>query len=419
MSGRFTCVLRHSVVEALLIILVVMTSAGLAWAEEGYILDTGDVLRISVFGEPTFPLESNIDDRGAINLPLLGEVKARGLTPAGLAKHIAKSFQEQKLLIEPFVQVDVRQYRPFFISGAVARPGSYPFEPGISVRHALAIAGGFQAQTFSDEVPALKIADLRSERSAFLIDEFRQRTRLARLQAEVREKDSFEPSGDPPLEVAPSLLGEIVKAERQQLAARQSAFRMDLAHLKASLERAKEDAEALASARTERESAANFQLEQLETSRKLQKSGLATNSSLLTAERAQSSYRVELAEAYVKQAGAVQEVLNLESEIRQKTEQRQLALIAEIELEQLQLAKTQSALRYVNDKLLYVSIYGQHRSFDDLRGAVKIMIHRGRAAQARQITADESSEIMAGDVIEVSIEASRQFYDAGAPTVGN
>ncbi|TIN17160.1 MAG: exopolysaccharide biosynthesis protein, partial [Mesorhizobium sp.] len=79
---------------------------------EGYIFDTGDVLRISVIGEESYPLEVVVDDRGSISLPLLGDVQARGLTTVALSQAIQRAFQHQKLILEPFVKVEIGQYRP-------------------------------------------------------------------------------------------------------------------------------------------------------------------------------------------------------------------------------------------------------------------------------------------------------------------
>lgn len=385
---------------------------------EDYTLDTGDVLRVAIFGEPAYPLDTIIDDRGTISLPLLGEIEARGLTPAALSRKIKNAFQEQKLLIDPFVQVDIREHRPFFISGAVAQPGSYPYKPGITVRHALAIAGGFKVATLGNEEPALKIADLRAERAKLLIDEFKHRIHLEALQAESQDRDVFAAPKERPSEISPKLVSDIIASEQEQLKARRSAFQNEMSHLEISLDRARKDMETLAVARRERESGANSQLRQLETSRDLQRKGLMTNYNLQTAERLQNNYRVDLAQAGVDEARARQEILNLENEMRNKQAARKLDLISRVEQEKLQIAQIQSSLRYVNDKLQFVSFYGQHRTFDDLRGSVRVVIYRGRGDAAKAIKATEATGVMAGDVIEVSLLASEQFYDSNASSAG-
>ncbi|TIO12179.1 MAG: exopolysaccharide biosynthesis protein, partial [Mesorhizobium sp.] len=130
---------------------------------------------------------------------------------------IQQAFQQQKLILQPFVKVEIGQYRPFFISGTVAHPGSYPFQPGITVRHALAIAGGFRASAVGNTEPALEIADLRSARSNLALEEYRLKVRLARLQAESRLEKSFVAPPDSPVEFGGQLIDGIIASEQQQL----------------------------------------------------------------------------------------------------------------------------------------------------------------------------------------------------------
>jgi polysaccharide export outer membrane protein len=202
------------------------------------------------------------------------------------------------------------------------------------------------------------------------------------------------------------------------LQARQSTFESDIAHLQSSLERARNDAKTLATARKERESGAKAQLKLLEASRSLQKKGLVTNLNMQNAERLQNNYLVESAQADVEEARSRQEILNLENDKRSKEGARKLELINQIEQVRLEIAQIESALKYVNDKLLFVSYYGQHRTFDDLRGSVRVVIYRGRDDAAKIIKATETTAVNAGDVIEVSLLADRQFYDPNAPSAG-
>ena len=298
-------------------VVLVLLGADVSRAD-GYSLDSGDVLRVSVFGETSYPLEVVIDDAGSISLPLLGEVEARGLTPAALSQAIQLSFRQQKLILQPFVKVEIAQYRPFFIAGAVANPGSYPFQPGISVRHALAIAGGFRPTTAGDTVPALEIADLRSARANLTIEEYRLKVRLARLNAESRQVKSFIAPPDPPIELGDGLIKDIVASEQAQLEARLAAYGDEMSYLEASLGRARKEADMVAVARLEREKTASLQLDELESVRSLRTKGLMTNSNVMAVERAHTNYRVDLTQAELQQMQKQQEVLNLETEMRRK-----------------------------------------------------------------------------------------------------
>lgn len=395
--------------------LVLVLLTGGATRADGYALDTGDALRVSVFGEASYPQEVVLDDRGVITLPLLGEVRARGLTTASLARVIQRAFREEKLILEPFVKVEVKQYRPFFISGAVARPGSYPFQPGITVRHALAIAGGFRPGAAGDAVSALQIADLRSERANLRIEEYRLKVRLARLAAERQQMESFPAPPDPPAELGVSLIKDVMASEKAQLDARLVAHRDEISFLESSLDRLRKEAEMVAITREERERTAKLQLEELESMRGLRDKGLVTNSKVMDVEKMHNRYRADLAQAELQETRAQQEILNLESQIRRKQQSYESTLIAEVQDTQVRVAKLESQLKYVTDKLLFVSYYGGHRSFDDLHGSVNISIFRRNEGREEVMAANELTSVRAGDVIEVSIAAKNEFYAPDQP----
>lgn len=116
-----------------------------------YHLDAGDKLRVVVFGQEGLTNTYAIDAGGAITMPLIGAVAARGRTPAGLATEIAAKLRNGYIR-EPSVAVEVEAYRPFFILGEVAAPGQYPYVPNMSVESAVAIAGGFSPRAKRDSV---------------------------------------------------------------------------------------------------------------------------------------------------------------------------------------------------------------------------------------------------------------------------
>jgi polysaccharide biosynthesis/export protein len=116
-----------------------------------YHLDAGDRLRVVVYGQEGLTNTYAIDAGGAITMPLIGAVSARGKTPAGLAADISAKLRNGYIR-EPSVAVEVETYRPFFILGEVQAPGQYPYVPNMSVESAVAIAGGFAPRARRDVV---------------------------------------------------------------------------------------------------------------------------------------------------------------------------------------------------------------------------------------------------------------------------
>jgi polysaccharide export outer membrane protein len=119
--------------------------------DRAYRLDAGDRLRVVVYGQEGLTNTYAIDAGGSITMPLIGAVRARGLTPAGLADEITGKLRNGYIR-EPSVAVEIEAYRPFFILGEVAAPGQYPYVPNMSVESAVAIAGGFSPRARRDRV---------------------------------------------------------------------------------------------------------------------------------------------------------------------------------------------------------------------------------------------------------------------------
>ena len=116
-----------------------------------YTLDTGDKLRIVVFGQDTLSNTYMVDAAGMVTMPLIGAVQARDTTTAALASSI-KARLSGGYIREPSVAVEVEIYRPFFVLGEVTYPGQYPYVPHMTVENAVAIAGGFTPRATKSSV---------------------------------------------------------------------------------------------------------------------------------------------------------------------------------------------------------------------------------------------------------------------------
>lgn len=121
-----------------------------------YRLGGGDQVRIITFGEDQLTGEFRVDDQGRIALPLLGGVKAEGLTPQQLEDLVGTELRKRNLLKDASVSVEVLAYRPIFVLGEVAKPGQYPYQPGMTVLTSVAVAGGFTYRAAEDRASAVR-----------------------------------------------------------------------------------------------------------------------------------------------------------------------------------------------------------------------------------------------------------------------
>lgn len=117
----------------------------------GYQLGSGDKIRLVVSGFDEMSELYNVSDLGTISVPMIGVVEVEGRSTGELEQEIAQLLIARDLAVTPNVNVQVEEYRPFFVMGQVQRPGSYPFVPGMTVLNAISIAGGhtFRAETES------------------------------------------------------------------------------------------------------------------------------------------------------------------------------------------------------------------------------------------------------------------------------
>ena len=135
-----------------------VVSAGAATTAEGYRLGTGDVISIRVYGEDDLTREKvKLNDTGTLTMPF-GDVVAHGRTAKELETAIADGLRG-KFLVNPRASVSIEEYRPFFIYGQVEKPGGYPFQPGLNIRKAVSIAGGFKDRASMSKIFVVRERD--------------------------------------------------------------------------------------------------------------------------------------------------------------------------------------------------------------------------------------------------------------------
>jgi polysaccharide export outer membrane protein len=134
-----------------------------------YRLGSGDVINITVFDEEDLSrLAYRLPDTGLITFPF-GEVKALGLSIAELETVVINGLRKGYLK-NPRVSVSMVEYRPFFVIGQVNKPGGYPYQIGMTVRKAIALAGGFAPRGSESKVFVVREADTKNMQAKIDLD---------------------------------------------------------------------------------------------------------------------------------------------------------------------------------------------------------------------------------------------------------
>lgn len=107
-----------------------------------YRLATGDTISIAVYQEADLSFTVKIDESGVFDYPYLETITLAGKTTSEIEKELTQGLIT-RVLVNPEISVAIVEYRSFSIGGEVAKPGSYPYTPGLTVKRAINIAGGF------------------------------------------------------------------------------------------------------------------------------------------------------------------------------------------------------------------------------------------------------------------------------------
>lgn len=120
-------------------------------AQQDYILGAGDKIAVHVYGEEDLAVNALLGSNGKINYPFLGEIKVSGLTVKQVEALITEGLSDG-YFVNPNVFAQVDEYRPFYIHGEVKKPGAYPYNPGMTINQAIALAGGLTERASESKI---------------------------------------------------------------------------------------------------------------------------------------------------------------------------------------------------------------------------------------------------------------------------
>lgn len=124
-----------------LLISLVLGGATLASAQQEIPIGVGDIITMDVHLEKDLFLRSRVDASGIVRFPLIGDIRVVDKTVKQLSDDLVTAYKDG-YLVNPSIVVQIEVIRPFYVRGAVTYPGSFPFELGLTMEKAIAVAGG-------------------------------------------------------------------------------------------------------------------------------------------------------------------------------------------------------------------------------------------------------------------------------------
>jgi protein involved in polysaccharide export with SLBB domain len=352
--------------------------------------------------------EFTVGPTGAVFLPLVGELRAEGRTPAEVASAISQALRNKAgLQTLPDTSVEVVEFRPFYILGKVAKPGAYPFRPGLTVLQGVSLAGGLNR---ASELGLLRIdREIMSGRSTLVqlnlgIDG--QIARRARLQAELDGADQI--SFPPELvrrENEPEV-SKLLSDERKLFAARREALRSQTETLLSLKEQLNGEVESLKAKVILKERQLELLRREVQSVTTLVKRGLAIESRQFALERAEAdaeSNRLDLDTAIMR---ARQEISKTEQAILELQSKYRTGLISDIRATHAKLQE-QWEQADLAQKLLYeaeitaADIESERTQSDKVRPIYSIA--RKVDGTVREFPASEFDAVEPGDIVSVRV----------------
>ncbi|MEZ2218283.1 polysaccharide biosynthesis/export family protein [Rhizobium sp. RCC_161_2] len=382
--------------------LSLLPQKGFSEERDAYKLGPGDILQLSVFGVADFARRVTVNIDGDISVPFLGELHGEGLTIRDLRIALIDGLTKDGRIQSADVSVEIVELRPFYISGDVSRPGAVPYRPGLTVRHAIALAGGYDALRFRTENPLMTAPDLKSENEGLWIDLARQKARAISLRAELNRMPDIDLTSIYSAPLQRKTLDEIASFEESDLKMRLSNYTKQRTFLQISLKNAEGTIKALQDMRERNEESINLQQDAVDRMNISASKGLVMANRVDDERRSLAEIRSQQGDTEARLAQAQHDRDELARNIEIQDEQHNMQLNDSLRDTSIEIEKLAGRIRASSEKLLYTgAVKAQIRGG---QGGPSLVIYRKNGEQTMQIAAQEDTQLRPDDVVEVTIQ---------------
>jgi polysaccharide export outer membrane protein len=391
-----------------------------------YRLQSGDTLEVSVAGVPDLKQRAPVGVDGDIVVPLVGQIKVSGLplseARATITRELSNKVYQQmtndgrevkRLILPNEISVTVAEYRSIYVNGDVAKPGEEVFRPGITVRQAIAIAGGYDEARFRLTNPFVAAADFRSEYETLLADYAAQQVRIWRLRTELGETGvEYADTGAP---IQGEFRDRLLYAETQHLNARMADREKDRTLLRDAIAKADRQLSVLAEKKKADEEENKADTEDLQKVRDLFQRGITATTRLSEARRAALLSSDQLLQTVVEMTNVERGRGEYSRQLEKIDGQSRIDDWRELQDANLQLAQIAARLKGAREKLGYTGLL---QSEFVQNGRPDITVYRRGDNGTERLAAGEEFELAPGDAVEVALKKDDSMARGRPPQAG-
>jgi polysaccharide export outer membrane protein len=389
--------------SALFLPLCLLLSTAPARAE--YRLQPGDVLEVSITGIPELRQRLPVGAEGDVSVALAGQVSVRGLTVAEARAKIIenlsnKVYQQRandgrdvnQLILSDAVIVNVAEYRPVYLNGDISRPGEQAFRPGMTVRHAIAVAGGYDSLQMRGQSSFVQRIDLRTDYETLWAEYAREKARVWRLRTELGEKNAEIPSAKT-IALPRETIDLLIKTEEERLKVRTWERQKEREHYEKSINSANEQLKVLAEKKRKDEEAIEADTADFEKVRELFQKGMTATTRLSEARRSVVLSSTQLLQTVVEITNIERQRDEFERLLNRVDSQSKAEILAELQEANLRLEQVSVRLQGTGEKLRIRN------------GQPEIWVFRTTGSGTERISANEEMELVPGDVVDITLQA--------------
>jgi polysaccharide biosynthesis/export protein ExoF len=394
--------MRPTLIGGLLLALAILPVT----ARADYLLAPSDAVRIKVRDWPDLAGDYTVGPDGRIAMPVIGDLKAQGISAAALGQAVAEAIKRNSGRTEATVAaVEIIRFRPFFVTGDVQRPGEHVFRPGLTVLQAVSMAGGYYRPASSnlirsDREIALATGDIESKALRLM----RSMIRAARLEASLAGKaeidfppEALERKGETP--VAAALDGEraILAQERKRMVEETQSlenirglYNREIASLRGQGEALKREQDAIQ--------------KQLSELKGLAGRGLALTPNIITLERIIAQNQNEQLGVSTASVRAQQNIELAEQKMRDQNSERRRQHAVELQEarnEAVDARQRMTTAQEVLDEALVTERTEGRNPGTEIMQRRMVLLVRNEGGKTREFPADDATPLLPDDVLKV------------------
>ncbi|UVK41230.1 polysaccharide biosynthesis/export family protein [Mesorhizobium sp. AR10] len=396
-------------------------SNGPALAEQHHVdkyrLQTGDVIGFAVIGYPEMQKRAVIDQSGIIVLPVLGPLDVLQKTIEDVRKEVIEVLKPKSLpqrsadgteswtnFYPDQIIIDIEEYRPVYIDGDIASPGTQAFRPGMTVRQAVAAGGGYKLGRGELENPELTVAELGGRLDVLRIKYQESEIKAARIETQLSGAMAIEVAEterDPSLEPRRN---EALQQEQKHLEALYADQEKERASIKLATTKAAERMGYLKEQQKADQAGAAADAVELLRLKKLFEKGLIQITRVNDAQRAVLLSATRALQTNAEISRLERDQGDLQRSLEKLADQSQIDLLANLQAESAAMTQMRAEMDSLAKQIAYVR---QLRSDLVAEGSrrVTIGVTRSNEGQAETTGATEDTLLAPGDTITITLQA--------------